>query len=159
MINLLFNIIIPVENFHGFTFKTKKSKAVPADGHKTPKSKCLRRRQMYHWSQLHQHQPLKVSPTLVVSGRVVPHGPFHQSNLIRWGGYKASLFLLRMDQISIWNYAVHLINLILLDLALLCWLLHLDRVAETQRTQEQVLLFLKDRLENQVLNKQLGDHQ
>lgn len=35
MLNLLFDIIIPVEDFHGFTFKTKKSKAVPAGAHKS----------------------------------------------------------------------------------------------------------------------------
>lgn len=34
MLHLLFDIIIPVEDFHGFTFKTKKSKAVPARAHK-----------------------------------------------------------------------------------------------------------------------------
>lgn len=91
---------------------------------------------------------------------VLPHGPFHQCNLIRWGGYKASMFLLWMGHISIWNDVIHLINLSLLDLPLLCWLLHLDRVAETQRTQEQILPFLKDGLDNQVLTKnKLSNHQ
>lgn len=132
--------------------------------HTNPQGKCFGSSKTSHCStcvlQVHEHQSLKVSPTPTVRGRVLPHGPFHQSNLIRWGGDKASLLLLWMSYISIWNYAIHLINLILLNLTLLCWLLHLDCVAETQRTQEQLLPFLKDRLGNQVwTNNRLSNPQ
>lgn len=34
-IDLHFNVIVPVENFHGFTFETQKCKAIPADGDKS----------------------------------------------------------------------------------------------------------------------------
>lgn len=33
--DLHFNIVVPGENFHGFTFQTQKCEAVPADGDKS----------------------------------------------------------------------------------------------------------------------------
>lgn len=39
IIDLLFNVIFPVENFHGFTFKSKKCEAVPAVGDKSSEIK------------------------------------------------------------------------------------------------------------------------
>lgn len=30
-----------------------------------------------------EHNPLKLRPTLVMTGHNLPHGPFHQGNLIR----------------------------------------------------------------------------
>lgn len=81
----------------------------------------------------------------------LPHGPFHQCDLIWWGSYKASLFLLWLGYVSICNDAVHLVNVILVALTLLCGLLHLDRVAETERTQKQLLPLLNKGLENQAI--------
>lgn len=34
MTDLHFNVIVPVQNFHGFTFKTQKCEAIPAGGDK-----------------------------------------------------------------------------------------------------------------------------
>lgn len=76
MNDLLFNVVVPVENFHGFTLKTEKCKAVPAGGDKSLQSQHLCSSKMCHCFKNVQITHSKSVPTL-------PHGPFHQSNLIR----------------------------------------------------------------------------
>lgn len=158
--DLLFNGIVAVENFHGFTFETEKREAIPAGGGIITNKSFMSSRAIWmnvlmnyileFWKKKSVilifrscacsfNNQYNVSPThWVMTIHLSPHGTLDQSNLIRWGGYKAALLLQWRGHITI-----HLVyQSVPLSLILLCRLLHLHCVAKTQGTQKQLLPLL-----------------
>lgn len=124
-----FDVVVPVEYFHGFTLQAQECEAIPTDGNE-PSEEDLRQ----EVGILTTMAPATLLPLL--------HRPLDQRHLVGRGGDEAPLLLRGLHHLSVHPQAVHLVQQPGAR-ALLRRLLHLHRVAQAQRPQEQLLPLLR----------------